>query len=507
MSESTFDYWLVPLDDRDQLPEECARLVENGHVFHGAFAEDVRETDGCFRVHYLFGHPNGDQDVSTVTARIPPESASFPNVTSVVPAADWWEREMVADFGLTPTDHPSPTPLYPVATPSMPPMRTDVDPDSIEWLPRERPEPPVTGSGTFELPFGPIRSGVTESIGFRFHDAGEHIVRLDVDPFYKRRGMEKLIEGKPLDHAVVLAERISVTSGVAHSLAFCQAVESALDFDVPTRTRQLRVVFAELERLYNHIDVIEALAGSSALSLGNAQMAILKEDVRRLNARLTGHRYLLGVNTVGGVRVDLDDEAIADARETVRAVSDRFEELVDRMRRTPTHMDRLDGTGELRREQAETYGATGPVARASGVDRDARRDHPYAAYDDLEFSVHTEPDGDAHARMNVRVAEALTSATLVEDVLSDLSPEPARGIESRWIAPHESTGVSLVETPKGTAFHWVRFDADGALARAAIGSPSFRNWYVYPLTMDNNILTDVAFIADSFGLSVSGGDR
>ena len=358
MSDSRHDYWLVPLDDLESLSTKCIRLIDAGHVFHGAFAEDARETDGYFCVHYLFGDPGSDQDVSTVTARLPADAASFPSVTPSIPAADWWEREIRTDFGLTPTGHPAPTPLYPTMIPSKPLMRRDIDPTTVEWTPRKRSEPPVTGTGTFELPFGPIRSGITESIGFRFHNAGEHIIHLDVDPFYKRRGIEKLVEGKPLDHAVVLVERISVSSGVAHSLAFCQAVENALEIEVPSRARYLRVVFAELERLYNHIGVIEALAGSSALSLASAQMAILKEDVRRLNARISGHRYLLGVNTVGGVRTDLDDAAIEDTRKTVTDVARRFSELVERMRETPTHMDRMAETGELTRDEAETYGAT-----------------------------------------------------------------------------------------------------------------------------------------------------
>ena len=152
-------------------------------------------------------------------------------------------------------------------------------------------------------------------------------------------------------------------------------------------------------------------------------------------------------------------------------------------------------------------GRLGPVARASGIDYDARRNQPYAAYDELDFPVHTAPNGDVHARMNVRIEEALTSARLVEAALTALPTGPVRGINSAPPQTHEATGVSLVETPKGTTFHWIRFDSEGELTRVAIGSPSFRNWYVYPLTMDDNILTDVAFIADSFGLSVSGGDR
>jgi Ni,Fe-hydrogenase III large subunit len=174
------------------------------------------------------------------------------------------------------------------------------------------------------------------------------------------------------------------------------------------------------------------------------------------------------------------------------------------MENTASHLDRLITTGRLDRRVAFDQGATGPVERASGVDRDLRRDHPYAAYAEVPPMVAVREDGDAHARAQVRMAEVNASITLMERALDFLPDGPIRtGCE---ISPN-TEGLGWAESPRGTLFYAVHIDGDGKLARVKIKSPSFSNWRVFPFTVHDSNMMDYAINEASFGITIAGCDR
>ena len=215
--------------------------------------------------------------------------------------------------------------------------------------------------------------------------------------------MEKRFEGLSAERGVVFAERISGVGSVAHALAFCQAVETASNCIVPLRARFLRVLLAELERLYNHLHYFGHLAHTTTLKVGEAEGKLLEERAKQLNARLTGSRFLRGMLTLGGLRRDLAPQGwLSDELETLR---EAFAIYAARLEDTDSYLDRLITTGRLEKEVAFEQGATGPIERGSGVDRDLRRDHPYAAYAELPLKVALRQSGDAYARAQVRAAE------------------------------------------------------------------------------------------------------
>ena len=145
------------------------------------------------------------------------------------------------------------------------------------------------------LPFGPVRADVFESAEFLFFYVGEAILHYHPRLFFKHRGMEKRFEGLEPARGVVLAERVSGVGSVAHALAYCQAVEAAANCIVPARARFLRVLLAEMERLYNHLHYFGHLCHTTTLKVGEAEGKLLEEQAKQLNTRLTGSRFLRSI--------------------------------------------------------------------------------------------------------------------------------------------------------------------------------------------------------------------
>ena len=215
------------------------------------------------------------------------------------------------------------------------------------------------------IPYGPVRSGVFEAIQFQIETGGETVERLQTRPFFKHRGMEARFAGLRPDRAVYVAERVAGIATVAYASAFSQAVERAVGVQPPPAAERWRAVYAELERLACHFDVIAKEAETTALYVGQARFQILKEQVIRLRARLSGSRFARGVIVPGGVRhvgaLRVDGVSLAlDGLET-QLIRDRKLFLG-----TASMTDRLIGAGRLPRTLVEEYAAVGPLARGVG---------------------------------------------------------------------------------------------------------------------------------------------
>ena len=322
-------------------------------------------------------------------ARLPGETAfgqwrcrpegPVPSLSGIWPLLSWYEREITDLFGVRFSGHPQPhrLVLHEGAETEVPPFDPRYPPD--QRLPARRKQQRVPDVGGAEadvqlLPFGPVRADVLESGEFLFFYVGEAILHFQPRLFFKHRGMEKRFEGLEADRGVVLAERVSGVGSVAHALAYCQAVETAVACEVPARARLLRVVLAELERFYNHLHYFGHLCHTTTLKVGEAEGKLLEERAKQLNARLTGSRFLRSLLTPGGLRRDLDPQGWLVSE--LDALHEKFSAYARHMETTNSHLDRLITTGKLDARVAFDQGATGPVERASGIDRDLRRDHP-----------------------------------------------------------------------------------------------------------------------------------
>jgi len=470
---------------------------------------------GALHVRYVFepavaGAP--DRFV-TLLVSVDGSRPEVPSLTTAIPAANWHEREMQDLFGIVPVGHPDPRPLvvhdgwpqgiFPLRKAFDGSRRVPVNPAA------EFPHLVAEGEGVFEIPVGPIHAGIIEPGHFRFTSVGETVLHLDARLFYTHRGLEKRMEGlSPLD-AFSVAERICGVCSVAHGLGYCEALEQIARVDAPRRARLIRSVALELERLYNHVGDIGNICAGASFHYGTATGLRMKEALQQMNERLAGNRFLRGLLVPGGVRLDLSDDLVADLAATLQVTLSGLDGLMGRIEANPTVVDRLDDTGLLQRQAALDLAVAGVAARASGVDRDARRDHPHGALagpTPPDVRVVTASEGDAMARMTVRALEARESIRLIGEFIRQLEPGPLHVAVADPL-PGGRIGISAIESPRGEAVHWLRTDASGRVDRYHLRSPSYHNWPAVALAAETAIVPDFPLVNKSFELCYSCTDR
>ena len=468
--------------------------------------DDRRREARVFCVHYVFADRAANWFVHA-SVRLNGGQPELPTMAPSHYAASRFERELRDLFGIDVLGHPDPRPLVKHAfwPEDYYPLRKDANAPSFADDGRPFPFTPVGGEGVYEIPVGPVHAGVIEPGHFRFSVMGETIIDMKSRLYFTHKGTEKLFEGRDPMACVELAERVSGDTSVGHALAFCQAIEAAAQAEAPLRARLLRVVLLELERLYNHMADFGAIANDTGFAIAHAHCFRIRERLLRLNKQLTGSRLLRGTLAPGGLVRDF--EVPVDLAAAIDAALADFEEIVAICLANTLVADRLDGTGVLSAELAREYGVVGYVARASGVDIDARRDHPFAAYDQLRFAVPVHTAGDVRARTRVRVEEARESASLVRqacDALAGLKGGPFR-IELGRIDPF-AAAFGIVEGWRGRIVHWVMADHHGTLHRVKIVDPSFFNWPALSRALTGNIVPDFPLCNKSFNQSYSGND-
>jgi Ni,Fe-hydrogenase III large subunit len=328
---------------------------------------------------------------------------------------------------------------------------------------------------------------------------------LQIRLFYTHKGTEKLFENIPITHGVRLAESISGDSSFAHGTAFCHAIERAADVEAPPRARALRTICLELERLYNHLADIGAIATDVAFVVANAHAMRLKERVLQLNEQLTGNRLLRGMAGLGGVRFDWDSGQCKAAGELVDFLRPEFDSLVEMIRNSSSTRDRLETTGVLKPSIARDLGVVGIAGRASGFNHDLRRDFCHAAYDQVTFTVPVYQEGDVLRRMQVRIDEVRQGFWIIEQMLSKLPNGPIR--VPLPVLPENAIALGYVEGWRGEIFHWIRTAGNNRIARCKIKDPSLQNWPALSEAILGNIIPDFPVVNKSFNLSYSGVDR
>jgi Ni,Fe-hydrogenase III large subunit len=298
---------------------------------------------------------------------------------------------------------------------------------------------------------------------------------------------------------------VSGDTTAGHSLAYCQAVETLLGMEVSPRARYLRSLFLELERLHNHISDVGAICNDTAYALPHAHCGRMKEQIMQLNDRLTGSRFLRGVNRVGGVAVHLTAGHLAEIVAELDRIEKDFSELESIIAFNASLTDRLETTGVLTERTAWDHAVMGVVGRASGIDRDIRRDRPFAAYDQLQPKVVLYRYGDVRARMRVRLDEVHESMRLIRE-LRRLMPEGPLTVQPlRQPAPGE-WAISAVEGWRGEILYVVMAGEEGRIHRCKVRDPSFVNWPAIQWAVLGNIVPDFPLINKSFNLSYAGND-
>jgi Ni,Fe-hydrogenase III large subunit/Ni,Fe-hydrogenase III component G len=497
----------------DDYRDVCRRFSDDLHaILRLMFATDEREKDGVFRIYTVFTVPGADR-FRIIVLPVPETDPRFPSITAYVPAAHWYEREICDMFGLLPHGHPDPRRLvFHEAFPAgSHPLRKDwsiPEADLKEWgagtaVKVPHPFMEVAGEGIVEIPVGPVHAGIIEPGHFRFSAVGETIFFLEPRLSYTHKGTEKQFEKLSFIEGARLAERVSGTSSFAHGAAYCMAVERMTGLEISEKASAIRTLALELERIYNHIGDIGNMCAGTALAVGYMNGAVIKERLMQLNERITGSRYLRGVNVVGGVSRDVLAHA-DDILKTIDAATKDYKELMQLLLGSVSHLERLERTGRLSRDIARKLGVTGVAARASGLPDDMRKSHPHLIYDRLIFESHTLEKGDVLARMMIRAEETECSISMVQALFEsgyagDLAVPPRP-------APAYASSLGYAESPRGSLFYWVMADKSGRPLRVKLRSPSYCNWPAVPFAVHGNIVPDFPLCNKSFNLSYSGTD-
>lgn len=494
-------------------PSEIVKTARDLHDEHrldlkNITATDERRKQGCFKIWYIFGAPK--ENLFIIPYIRLKDTTQFPSLTLSLHQAWNYERRIRTFFGLEPLGHHDARPI--ILHENWPadqfPLRKD-----FEWSTRPQKAAgtyafqKIGGEGVYEIPVGPVHAGIIEPGHFRFSVAGEDIMLLEPRLGYTHKGSEKLFEQLPLNDQVRLSEKISGDSSFSHSLAFCQAVEQLCRITVARRAQYLRLIYAELERLANHFGDIGALMLDAGFNFGGSHGARLREIIMRMNERLTGSRFLRGVNVAGGVTRNIEPDAIGWLSNELTRTLEDFTEVVAVAEDSPSLLNRMKSTGTLTLPVAKDHGVVGVTARAVGIAVDARVDYPYAAYGELGFdTIATEKEGDVYARFSVRVQEIHSSVLIILKALHSLPQGPITTPDVRCTFPKNAFTVAVVEGWRGDIVYFLSTDERGQIDRVAPRDPSFVNWSALEYAGPGNIIPDFPLINKSFNLSYSGND-
>ncbi|WP_293728371.1 NADH-quinone oxidoreductase subunit C [uncultured Phascolarctobacterium sp.] len=490
----------------------AANICSGGgkHPLAAMFGADETLRGGGLAIYCLFYNAE-KRSLDVLKTEFPAEGPfSYPCLTTLLPAAAWYERELHDMFGLVPEGHPDlrPLVLHESFPPDFHPLLKQTPVDCQCHGHREYEMMTSTGEGLFEVPVGPIHAGIIEPGHFRFSQAGEAMLQLDAKLFFTHRGIEKALEGKTPWEAMPVIERICGACSVANSLSFCQAVEKLSEAQVPYRAWLLRTLALELERLYNHVgdtgNICAGVGFSPVISMG----ARLKEYLMQLNELLAGNRFLRGLIVPGGVAMDADDKILEEIEDVLKEVEKVYADMVHIMWEQANFVNRIRTTGIVRENTAFDLAMVGVGARASGIARDSRKDMGFGIYDELAFDVVVEHTGDVEARIKVRVGEVAQSISLVRQLIAKLRRNAdtelqvdlgqLRTLEGSW-------GIS--ESARGDNIHWLLLDENGRIDRCFIRSASYPNWPALTVAVQGDIIPDFPLINKSFELCYACIDR
>ena len=367
------------------------------------------------------------------------------------------------------------------------------------------PRSAVEGYGVFTFPYGPVSMGVPEAGRFDVATYGERVLALTPLGGYKSRRVLPTVVGSTVTDAALRIERTAGNFSASHVAAFLGAAEIAEQRAVPAAELWVRATAQELQRIYNHVHVLARIAEAASQNVGSAQTHALGEEMLRLQGHVFGHRWGFGALLPGGVPARLDPEGRRELARALTQRSEEFAELTDLFLGSRTFVDRIQGTCPVPRESAVRWGAVGPVLRACGVAWDDRLRVPTAPYNDLFLALPHEKDGDALARLLVRMEEVRASFLLLEQIV-DRWPSSVAVVEPPEppVAPHR--GLGRTEAPSGDLVYDVSVE-NGRLRSIGVRSPSDANWPLFAAGMNHAVFTDFHFAFESFGLVFADTDR
>lgn len=389
----------------------------------------------------------------------------------------------------------------------------------------------LTGE-TMMLNMGPQHPSTHGVLRLLLELDGEIVVNCIPDIGYLHTGVEKNMEAKTYQKAEVMSDRLDYMNPIGNNLAYVMAVEKLVDLDVPERAQALRVILTELQRISSHL----VWLGTSALDIAAMSVFLYcfreREIILDIFELVSGQRMMTTYLRPGGVWRDVPVEFETAVRNFIKIFPKRIDEYESMLTNNPLFLDRVAGIGKLSREDALSFGATGPNLRASGVNWDLRKARPYCGYEQYEFNVPTHTRGDVFARYIVRVQELRESLKIVEQALNKLPLGPVHSENRKFVPPPRSEiGVSMeslihhfklwtegfpapkasvysaVESPRGELGVYLEGDGGPKPYRIHWRTPSFENLEILPIMAKGHLVADLVAIIGSVDIVLGDIDR
>jgi Ni,Fe-hydrogenase III large subunit len=423
------------------------------------------------------------------------ESDAFDSMTPECPEVHLFERELAEVWNVIPTGHPW---LKPVRFQPAPRHPHEVPTVGVTDFYR------VEGEEVHEVAVGPVHAGVIEPGHFRFQCHGEQVFHLEISLGYQHRGVERALASGPNKRTIHYMETLAGDTTIGHTTAYACVLETLAGARVPARAQAMRGIALELERLANHTGNLGALANDIGFLPTASYCGRLRGDFLNMTAAICGSRFGRGLLRPGGVAFDVDKKRIDDLLVRLGAAERDVEQAVSLLWSTASVQARFEETGSVSHDVARQVGLVGIAARACGLARDVRHDHPWGIYRFSKIPIAVLDTGDVFARAFARWLEIQRSIRFVRDQLRGL-PAGATRATCGSLAPSKGC-VSLVEGTRGELCHVALTDGEGHFAAYKVVDASFHNWIGLAMALRGQQISDFPLCNKSFDLSYCGHD-
>ena len=385
------------------------------------------------------------------------------------------------------------------------------------------------------LNFGPQHPATHTTLRLILELDGERVVQATPDLGYLHSGFEKIGEHLDYNQYVTVTDRMNYISPMANNVAWHQSVEQLLDIEITPRCQYIRVLVAELARISDHL----LCTGAMGLDVGAFTFFLYafyqRERIYDIFETLCGARFTNSYTRTGGLSQDITPLVTEKVHEFLRTFPRTLDDMERLLNRNRIFVDRTQGVGVLSREDALNGSASGPIARASGVTRDLRKDEPYLCYADFDFRVCCAHSGDSYARYLVRMAEMRESLKIIEQLIDNIPAGPINvGVDERTTLPTKEQvyqtiegtithfelimsnrgftvpceeSYAAIEAPNGELGFYIVGDESNVAYRARCRPPSFIHFSLFPDLIRGHTLSDIVAVLGSLNIIAAELDR